>query len=287
MVNGCRFSCTTRPTTFGIGLKMRPPVLVREHDIRRAIRAVLIRAVEEAAKIRLQSQGVEIVSAGFVQPDGSRISADVQPGSRNVESCQIFKAAVAVAQIEIVGIRLVRVAHLRTPEGIQALRPGYIQRPDDQRIHHTEDHGIGANRQGQRQHRGDGEARRLAQHAQAEPHIVHHAVEKIAAQRFVAFLFELLLPAELDARAPLGFRPLQAGALQIISPVLDVRAQLLFHLGVDLGTAKQSGNADAKRIEEFHTSSGCGARAEPMAVASRFQLAVSSCRRFCPAGVSW
>ena len=49
------------------------------------------------------------------------------------------------------------------------------------------------------------ESGRLAQHAKAEAHILDKSLDKIVAQRFVAFLFVLLTSAELDARAPLGF----------------------------------------------------------------------------------
>ena len=63
-------------------------------------------------------------------------------------------------------------------------------------------------------------------------------------QRLVALLAKLLIAAELDARAPLGFRARHPGSLKIVSTVLDVRAQLLFHLGVDLAAMEElSGHA--------------------------------------------
>ena len=99
-------------------------------------------------------------------------------------------------------------------------------------------------------------------------------------------LFVLLAAAELDARAPLCLGASHAGTLQIVGAVLDVRAKFLLHLGVASGTLKQSGDAEAKRIEEFHISSGCGESADAMAVARRFQLSVSSRRRLRPAAVS-
>src|SRR5580658_10921523 len=103
---------------------------------------------------------------------------------------------------------------------------------------------------------------------------------------FAAFLLESLIAAEFDAGAPLGFSALEAGALEIVGTALDMRAQLILHLRVHLGTVKKSGDAETKRIEKFHISPACAASAAPMAVASRFQLSVSSRRRLRPAVVS-
>jgi hypothetical protein len=62
-----------------IVLKMAMPICVGEHDIGRAVWAVLIGSVEETANIRLDAQYVEVVSAGFVLPDIGWIFARIQP----------------------------------------------------------------------------------------------------------------------------------------------------------------------------------------------------------------
>src|ERR1700751_500784 len=62
-----------------IVLKMAVPICVGEHDIGRAVWAMLIGSVEEAAKVRLNAQYVEVVSAGFVLPDIGWIFARIQP----------------------------------------------------------------------------------------------------------------------------------------------------------------------------------------------------------------
>ena len=72
----------------------------------------------------------------------------------------------------------------------------------------------------------------FAQQAKAEAHILQQRLEKMSARRFVRLLPVSLVAAELDARAPLRFRAGQAGALQIIRAMLDVRAKLLFHLRI-------------------------------------------------------
>ena len=49
----------------------------------------------------------------------------------------------------------------------------------------------------------------------AEAHILDGSLNEISAQRLVAFLLELLLAAELDARTALGFAAVQSGTFQI------------------------------------------------------------------------
>ena len=59
--------------------EMIAPIGIAEHDIRTAVGAVLIGAVKEAAKIRLDAQSIEVVSTGFIEPDLGRVAARVQP----------------------------------------------------------------------------------------------------------------------------------------------------------------------------------------------------------------
>ncbi len=193
---------------------------------------MLIGAVEEAAKKRLNAQCVEVVPRHFIAPGLGWILARIQPYRREDVRCQTIEAAVAIAQIEIVGIRSTLVLIGSALECVEALRMGHIQRPQDQRIQYAEDHGVRADRQRQRQNRGDRESRRLAQHAKAEAHILQKGLDKIAAQRFVAFLSVPFSAAELDARPPFRLGASQARAFQIIRAELDMRAKLFFHLRV-------------------------------------------------------
>src|SRR5438132_1358059 len=87
-----------------IGLKMRVPVLVAEHDIRSAVGAMLVGAVEEPAKGRLNSHDVEVIAAHFLDPGARRTLACVQSRLSDAVCCQTIEAAVAIAQLEIVGI---------------------------------------------------------------------------------------------------------------------------------------------------------------------------------------
>src|ERR1700677_3571566 len=85
-------------------LKMAVPISVGEHDIGRAVWAMLIGSVEETAKVRLHAPYVEVVPAGFVLPDTRWIFARVQPCLRDGPGSHIVEGAIALAKIEIVGI---------------------------------------------------------------------------------------------------------------------------------------------------------------------------------------
>jgi hypothetical protein len=108
----------------------------------------------------------------------------------------------------------------------------------------------------------------------------------MAAHGLVAFLFESLTGSKLDARLSLCPGAIKAGTFQIVCPILDMGALLLFHIFANLGTMKESGSQGANVGREVHISSGRAARAAVMAVARRFQPSVSSRKRLRPAAVS-
>ena len=101
-----------------------------------------------------------------------------------------------------------------------------------------------------------------------------------------ALFFIVFIAAKLDAGAALSFSVREPGVLQIVSPVLDVRPQLIFHVFFQATAMENSVGQGTKPAQQFHLSSGCAARAAAMAVAKRFQLSASSRRRLRPAVVS-
>src|ERR1035438_3896618 len=114
-----------------IVLEARVPVSIGEHDIGCARITMFIGGVEEAAKIRLNLQYVEIIR-GRSKARGARwIVACVKPREYKVEGRQLFKAAVAVAQIEVVGIGLPACVGA-VLGSIQILGVRHIQRAQDQ-----------------------------------------------------------------------------------------------------------------------------------------------------------
>ncbi len=153
-------------------LKTAVPICVWEHDIRGAVGAMLIGAVEETTKIRLNAQYVEVVPAHFVDPRAGWIFARVQPCLIDAVSCQVIKAVVAIAQIEVVGVRLRRDVIPPALDCIKALLLRQIQWVQYQRIQHAKDYGVCADGHGQRQNRSESESGRLAQDAKAEAHVL-------------------------------------------------------------------------------------------------------------------
>ena len=76
-------------------LKTSVPIRVTEHDVRCAVRAMLVRGLEETAKIRLHAQHVEEIPAGFVQPGAGGILAGIQArgsGSPSGEILELLEA---------------------------------------------------------------------------------------------------------------------------------------------------------------------------------------------------
>ena len=60
-------NCTSRHAR--IILEARVPIRIAEHDIRSAVVAVLIGSVEYTAKIGMNPEHIEVVSAHFIDPD--------------------------------------------------------------------------------------------------------------------------------------------------------------------------------------------------------------------------
>src|SRR5882762_10191971 len=106
------------------------------------------------------------------------------------------------------------------------------------------------------------------------------------ALRFADFFLVFLVSAELDPGASLGLRARNAGTLEVIGAIPDVRTQFLFHLVVKPRAMKERRNHRTERGDDAHISSGCALSAEAMAATRRFQP--SSCwrKRFRPAVVS-
>src|SRR5882757_9216701 len=106
------------------------------------------------------------------------------------------------------------------------------------------------------------------------------------ALRFADFFLVFFVSAELDPGASLGLRPRNAGTLEVIGAILDVRTQLLFHLVVNPRAMKERRNDRTKRSQDPHISSGCALSAEAIAATRRFQPSSSWRKRLRPALVS-
>src|SRR6516164_6728609 len=76
-------------------------------------------------------------------------------------------------------------------------------------------------------------------------------------RRFAAFLLTFLIAAELDAGTALGIGMGKTETLEIIGAMLNMRTEFVFHVGIYLGALEERGDAETKRVEESHNSSGC------------------------------
>src|SRR5438309_3868094 len=186
--------------------------------------------IETASQSRLHAQECKIIRRDDKQPHPRRLRRAgeiifVEPGRRNV-----FENS---GMLKILPLRLGKSYVLRADTGqiilnaYQLLRLRVRQRLQQRRVHHAKDCSGRSNAQGEREDDDCGEARRLAQHAKAETHVLYQSVDKIPGDRFPAFFFEALWAPELDARATLGLAPLQSGTLKIISAALNVCAKFL------------------------------------------------------------
>src|SRR5690242_6223800 len=89
-------------------LKAAMPGGVREHHVGSAVGAAFIGGMVETAKKRLNAERVEIVAAHFIAEDPGWGFARIDARLRDSLGGQALEAVVAVAQVEIVGIRLHR-----------------------------------------------------------------------------------------------------------------------------------------------------------------------------------
>src|SRR5690242_1866704 len=76
-------------------LKMGVPIRVTEHEIWCAVRAMLIGAVKETAKIRSNAQHVEVIPGDEIGPGEAWVFTGIQSYLIDSKACQAIEAAVA------------------------------------------------------------------------------------------------------------------------------------------------------------------------------------------------
>ena len=201
---------------------MRVPVVIAQHNVWRAVRPMLIRSVIKMPQKWLQAQRVKVVPTGLLNPNLGWIAlARIQPHFVGRKRHHAVKAAIAVAQIDVVRVRLVRRSLIGMLQLVKAVGMRYVQRPQQKRIQHAEHHRIGGDGQGQRQHRGRQKPRRLAQRPHAHAHILPQGLHEMPALRRVHLLLVLLAAAKLNPRPPLGLGPTHTLTLQVVGAVRD------------------------------------------------------------------
>src|SRR5277367_6838883 len=85
-------------------VKAAMPEGVGEHQIRGAVRSVLVGGVEESPKIRLKPQHIEVVPCRRIARGSGWIFARVESDEDHIESCKVLEAVIAIAEIKVVAI---------------------------------------------------------------------------------------------------------------------------------------------------------------------------------------
>ena len=115
-------------------MEMGVPVRVTEHHVGGAIRAVFIGVVEEAAEMGLNPKSVEIVSTRLQTPGRRWILIRIECHLSDAVGYKVLEAIVTLAQVQIIGIRLVVIFMARALQRIDTFSLRNIQRPQDQPI---------------------------------------------------------------------------------------------------------------------------------------------------------
>ena len=95
------------------------PIGVAEHEVGRAVRATFVGGVKKSSEKWLQLEHIEVIAGRRITIGLEGLLARVQADEREIKGGQILKAAVAVAKIDVVRIRLKAGVDLRTafPKG--------------------------------------------------------------------------------------------------------------------------------------------------------------------------
>src|SRR5579871_6085255 len=95
------------PQHASIIVKVGVPIGITEHHVRSAVRTMLIGRVEETPQIWMNAQSVEVIAGRLKAPGRNRIVAGVQRNLRDAEGNQIVKTAISLAQVQIIGVRMI------------------------------------------------------------------------------------------------------------------------------------------------------------------------------------
>ncbi len=204
-----------------------------------------------------------------------------------------------LAQLEVLGGRdpeLVEAERGELAREVdQLLRLLVVERLEHDAVDDAEDRAVGADAQRDGDDGDDRVSRRAAELPQTVPEVLHDGLEQDAAALVAHRVLELLDAARLQPREATRLGRVDARRDLLLRQELDVRAQLLVEIALDLLARDQIVPEAPKAIEQRHGRlSSRGARrarqvawsARVMASDTRFHslTSASSCRR--PAAVS-
>jgi len=232
------FNWTTR---FARGaLKMALPICVAEHDVGSTVGAALIGPMEEAAKIGLDAQYVEVIPACLVEPDGGCDAIDIQGGLLDVGGDDAVERSVPIAEIAVVGIRIRRAALGPAFDEVEVLPVRQVYRTQDECIEQAEHDRIRSDPHRQCQDGGDGESRRPAQLAGRVAHIGPDRFQRGPLPHFAAALFQHGAVPEGASGGLLGGLLAHAPAHQLLGALLKVEAHLFGEIAINLASPEDN-----------------------------------------------
>src|SRR5262249_10388353 len=222
---------------------------------------------------------------GLGTPRGGGTLAYVQSDYGKGETCQGFKAAVAITQVEIIRIRFE--ANTAAVDGPETLLLRQTQRAQEQRIQYAKHYGVGAYGQSQRQNRRQGKSGRLAQQAQTEANILQQSLNPWQSSLGPVVLFDRLYGAELQDGLASRLNWRESGAKIFLGLQRNVLFNFFFDSRVVRPARPQIGYASEKTLQRIHDrSSALAAKNRSMIAAVWFQSRVSACNCLRPARVS-
>jgi hypothetical protein len=108
--------------------------------------------MEKTSQRRLDSQHVEVISAGFVTPDRLRTLALPHTNASGANRRYPREDRIPIADVLVIGIGERDVDRLRVLHRIDLLRLGDAgERPQEHCVHHPEDDDVGSHTESQRQ----------------------------------------------------------------------------------------------------------------------------------------
>ena len=146
---------------------------------------ILVGAERPSERRRDVHRGEEVAARQHAELDSRRARTVLgEPGRHRIERSEALEAPALVADVDVVRIRRRDIARAERfdrvlhADRVHLARVGNRQRPQHQRIGEAEDGAVGADADGERDHRDNGEARAGAQHADAVPEVLPEALEK-------------------------------------------------------------------------------------------------------------
>ena len=275
----------------GIATEPVLPARVAQHDEPRAARVLAVAGREQPAECGLEPQAGEEIVGDPAEERGRRPAAGGQAADPRRERKQIGEGERAVAQVGQRRVRQRVVERVLVPPRLAANRDNAAGVGHGQRsqvaVQQTEDGGVRADADRERDDRAGGEARLAHEGTDAVSDVLEQCLEPRQAAPIALVLLELREAAERELRLPCRDLGRHAAALVLGGEQRDMRANLDVEVSVvavaeppALDPREPGGEPAGHHRGPFGKS-----RTRPTRPATRSHRAVSAARCFRPAAV--